>query len=370
LIMLYISIESRQVNELVLWGLIFAIWSLVYLRHKNRNWAFNRLHKEIFIPLAVSFFIYVAARVVLGVTIAAITALVFFTVYFFHNFFAPYLTGMKKYQAAERYLSFLERFFPYNISIIIQHAQLFLFEKDYEKAIEAATQALDLISPKKGKLKKTSLTQLQLLRTLQIRYQAFLEMEDYELALSDAETLIQLAPDEKNGVFLRGVALLNLGEPEAAKEDFNHLIGLLSAPVEQASLHHSLGFADYILGDYTSSMQHYDQTLQLAPISVQEAFAPTHINRGIIYFRQNDMEQAWKAYKTAQQLNPSYESTLLGLAVLHAAEGQWNEALGLWRDLATKHDYFGDIDKVIHRHYRWTPPMGDLVRQIAARASA
>jgi len=86
-----------------------------------------------------------------------------------------------------------------------------------------------------------------------------------------------------------------------------------------------------------------------------------------IYFSQDDTQPAWQALRTAHEINPSNDHALLGLAVLHAAEGQWDEALTIWRSLASEYPFFADIDQVVERYYRWNPPMADLVHQIAAR---
>jgi len=129
------------------------------------------------------------------------------------------------------------------------------------------------------------------------------------------------------------------------------------------------GLAAYCLNDYSAALDSYRNALELtlAPLERRDLYPIIYVNIANIYFSQDDTQPAWQALRTAHEINPSNDHALLGLAVLHAAEGQWDEALTIWRSLASEYPFFADIDQVVERYYRWNPPMADLVHQIAAR---
>jgi len=255
------------------------------------------------------------------------------------------------------------------ISAALQQAQALLAQENYAKVIEITTEILEsrFSNANKETLKLGTQQENERLFALQLRCGAYFGCKEYADTLADADQLIRLLPRNAIGYYYRGAALLHFDEIEDAKADFNFLLSLsLPAPM-QASVHHSLGLSEYILGHYEVALRHYEQALHLA--ASKDTTAPIYGNIGIVYFRQHDMANAWDAYKTAYEIDPDYDYGLMGLAVLHAAEGQWDEALKIWRSLAAKHEFFKDLEEVVDRYYHWTPPMADLVRQIAARAA-
>lgn len=255
-----------------------------------------------------------------------------------------------------------------NIHPLLQQAQTFLAQENFEKVIELTTDVLESRYANKEKSKFGAPPDSERLFALQLRCSAYFGSRFYADALSDAEMLIRLLPNGFPGYLYRGSALLHFDEIEDAKADFDHLLTLtLPLPV-QASVYHSLGLTEYIAGNYEESLRYYGQAIKLSP--GDEATASVYSNIAIVYFRQNDMPAAWNAYKTALHLNPTHDHTRMGLAVLHAVEGRWDEALTIWRSLAAQHSFFNDLDEVVDRYYHWTPPMADVVRQIAAKAKA
>jgi tetratricopeptide (TPR) repeat protein len=246
-----------------------------------------------------------------------------------------------------------------NVSELIQQAQYFQAMKDFEKTIEATTLLIELeeedeTEPLLGNVYTFA---------LQVRCHAYLQLENYSDALEDADILVQILPYEAISYFYRAVAHLQLNNIESAKEDYKHLLSFPLPSEQKISVLYSLGLTEYIAGNYDASIQNYVTSLQLAPAKKPLPY----INMGIIHFRLGDMDAAWNAYKTAQQLDPDHDHTLVGLAVLHADEDQWDDALTIWRNLLSKEPHFGDPDEVEQRYYRWTPPMADLARQIIAR---
>lgn len=249
-----------------------------------------------------------------------------------------------------------------NVPELVEQAQHFLKLKDFKKAIEAATLLIELEEEDQQEPLLGDIYSF----ALQARCHAYLGLEHYEEALEDADIIVQILPYETIGYFYRSSALIYLNEIEDAKEDLNHLLSFNLSPDQRMSAHHSLGLAEYIAGNYDISIHHYVKAIQLIPTKQPLPY----VNMGIVYFRLGDMAAAWNAYKTAHLLNPNDDHTLIGLAVLHASQNEWDQSLQIWSDLTRRYPYFADLEKVIHHHYRWTPPMADLVRQIAARADA
>ncbi|GEM_PF-3582205 len=249
-----------------------------------------------------------------------------------------------------------------NIAELIEQVKHFHEVKNFEKAIEAATLLIHLGDEAEH---MTALGSVYAF-ALQVRCYAYVGLKNYAEALEDADIIVQILPHETIGYSYRSSALLQLDEIERAKEDLTHLLSFNLPPDQRVRVHHSMGLVEYIAGNYDISIHHYVKAIQLDPAK----HLLSYVNMGIIYFCQGDMAAAWNAYKTAQQLDPSHDSVQMGLAVLHADEGQWDEALAIWHSLAAQHDVFTDVEKVVERYYHWTPPMADLVRQIAARAGS
>jgi tetratricopeptide (TPR) repeat protein len=248
-----------------------------------------------------------------------------------------------------------------DLSQALQQAQYFLTTQDFDKAIEITS---DLIE-KPDYLKVEEAGDQIFLFALQIRCAAYFGHEDYADSMADAEMLIRLLPNTMVGYFYRGSILLQFDEIKPAIDDFQHLLKFSLPPMQEASVTHSLGLAEYIAGHYDLALKHYLRAIQLTPD--KDMVGPIYSNMGIVYFRQNDMAAAWNAYRTAQELNPTHDHILVGLAVLHAAEGEWDEALKIWRKLFLNDASITDPDAVAHRYYRWTPPMAELTRQIIDR---
>lgn len=253
-----------------------------------------------------------------------------------------------------------------DIHPLLQQAQTFLAQENFEKVIELTTDVLEANNTEKPKFGMRPDGERVL--ALQLRCSAYFGSHFYADVLSDAEMLIRLLPNGFPGYYYRGGALLHFDEVEDAKSDFNHLLKFPLPPALQTGVYHSLGLAEYIAGNYEASLRHYNRAIELSPS--EETTGSIYSNIAIVYFRQNDMTAAWNAYKTAQHLNPAHDHTQMGMAVLHAAEGRWEEALTIWRSLASQRPFFKDVEEVVERYYHWTPPMGDIVRQIAARANA
>jgi tetratricopeptide (TPR) repeat protein len=122
------------------------------------------------------------------------------------------------------------------------------------------------------------------------------------------------------------------------------------------------------LSNYEAALLHFEKAIQTTPAS--EMIPAAYGEMAIVYFHQNRLGAAQNAYRMALRMAPGYDHALVGLAVLHAAEDRWDEALDIWHSLRIEYFFLDDIEDFIQNHYRWTPPMADIVRQIAARANA
>jgi tetratricopeptide (TPR) repeat protein len=244
---------------------------------------------------------------------------------------------------------------------LIQRAQLSMFGHDTVNAVKYASQAIDQIHLSKQKRKDSQNTRL-LIRALKVRFDAFMKLEEYESAISDAETWVRLAPDDADAYFCRGCAFMRLNEPDMAREDFKHILNM---PMRwfwlKEAIYQNLGLAEYIAGNYAASIKYYRQAIEM---SGTRGDATLHVNIGIVYFRQGRLPEAWKAYRTAESISEGNEHVQVGLAVLHAAEGQWDKAVTIWKRLLKRNRFFANANEVSRRYYFWTPPMAEIVEQI------
>jgi hypothetical protein len=71
--------------------------------------------------------------------------------------------------------------------------------------------------------------------------------------------------------------------------------------------------------------------------------------------------------RTANDINPTSRDTRMGTAVMHASEGNWDEALNIWRTLVADDPRFADAEYLRKRYYRWMTQFADLTQQIVDR---
>jgi tetratricopeptide (TPR) repeat protein len=143
-------------------------------------------------------------------------------------------------------------------------------------------------------------------------------------------------------------------------------LSLPTQPRDRVVAKAHLGFIDYVRGNYEAAGQDYWRALRikLHPDERRQYMPLVYINIGLMAFHNGDLPKALKAYKTAFKYAPHLPAVRAGLALLHGASGEIDKAEAMWRVLIEEHSYFIHPEAVIARHFRWSPRMADLVKQL------
>jgi tetratricopeptide (TPR) repeat protein len=113
--------------------------------------------------------------------------------------------------------------------------------------------------------------------------------EKYAKAIDDFDNALKLQFDDEFKLFLyRGVAKLNLGEFNGAKEDLDMAI---ETNGKSASAYHSRGRVHYELREYEMAIKDFETSLNFNPKN-----EVAYYNLGMTYYRMDNMERACKYF--------------------------------------------------------------------------
>ncbi|BAY98870.1 TPR repeat-containing protein [Tolypothrix tenuis PCC 7101] len=145
--------------------------------------------------------------------------------------------------------------------------------------------------------------------------------QDYKEAMDTYEKALEIKPDDRYALNLRGIALLNLGRYEEAVASYNK--GLKIQPDQYAW--YFRGNALRNLGHYEEAIASYDKALELKP-DYHQAW----------YFRGNALrnlgryEEAIASYDKALELKPDYHQAWYFRGNALSDLGRYEEAIGTY----------------------------------------
>ncbi len=155
------------------------------------------------------------------------------------------------------------------------------------------------------------------------RGMAYLKMEDFQRAIEDYDTAIELNPSYLEAYIYRGICYRSLGNIKMAMKDFNIVAGAKSISrdlaVQALSLRGSI-FAE--TGNYRKARDDYNEALTRDPGASQ-----VHIALASLYERLNDLPKATYHYNRAIELEPKNSQAYLNRGTLFAESGNYQKAL-------------------------------------------
>lgn len=161
---------------------------------------------------------------------------------------------------------------------------------------------------------------------------AYLALNEIELAISCYHTAVRLQPDYSHAYFNLGRALLQVKKHE---DSIAALETALKHKPDFAEAQLTLGCAYEELGKEHQALQHYQASLAINP-----SYAWAHINLGALHYRGGRMGDALAEFRLAEQENPILAMAHSWLAKILREMGYSTEALDHIRrahDLSPNH---------------------------------
>jgi len=176
----------------------------------------------------------------------------------------------------------------------------------------------------KNKLSENSLT-----RTLQIQpnhYKALLlvsellyKKKEYNLSLKYVDRLLENHPEDFTGHIIKGLNLLGLKQYTSAKIEFNKSLRLDGRP---GISDYYLGLTEEFIGDGTSALKHYKQTLEIYPDLIDVGYRYSML---LVKMKKNKTAESFiKKRLTAKKDSPEvfYLAAKVALTMGHLKKGE------------------------------------------------
>jgi tetratricopeptide (TPR) repeat protein len=155
------------------------------------------------------------------------------------------------------------------------------------------------------------------------RGSAYYRLGDYEEALADYNRAIQLEPSAVRYTS-RGLAYYSLGEYDSAIADYTTAIGL---DPNYAIAYHHRGLAYRSLEEYNLALADHTTAIELDP-----NYAIAYYNRGSDYYLLGNYEEALADYNRAIQLDPNLDAVYFSRGLANYELGNYKAALADWTE--------------------------------------
>jgi lipoprotein NlpI len=150
------------------------------------------------------------------------------------------------------------------------------------------------------------------------RGSAYFTLQQYELAIEDYNTILELYPDHVQTLNSRGGAYVLLGRLDDSLLDLNRAIAL---DPNNANAFNSRGFANHLLERYDAAIADYDRAIALDP-----ADATWFNNRGLTYQSMEQFDKAVADYNRAIKIDPNYVNAITNRGIAYLLSKQYNSA--------------------------------------------
>jgi tetratricopeptide (TPR) repeat protein len=151
------------------------------------------------------------------------------------------------------------------------------------------------------------------------RGSAYFYQGDYDRAIADYDSALQLRPDFSKVFDGRGLAYERKGDHDRAFQDFDQAIRL--DPNFSEAYHHR-GRAHQGKNEFVQALQDFDQAIRLDPNS-----ANPYYYRGEIYQQQGDSTRALQDFNRAIELNPNFTAALVRRGLLRLKNRDYDQAI-------------------------------------------
>jgi tetratricopeptide (TPR) repeat protein len=204
-----------------------------------------------------------------------------------------------------------------------------------------------------------------------LRSALYLGKRNFELALKDSNRLLELLPESEIGYANRAAARMFLGDVEGAIRDCDMGLEKKNTPSGKALLYNNRGTAYRLSGEYTEAMANYNLAMSaaLSPQEKKMIHPSITTNQGLVYYLQQDFENARVYFQQAINANPAFNKALVSLAVARYKLGQLADAQKLWMDVVKGEPRYRDsqfLQKDLNLPVEMMTDVSDLVESMTA----
>ena len=291
--------------------------------------------------------------------------------YMVYTSLIPLLFQQKRYALIHYVLDVMQYMRPRNANLYIKRGQILYAQRDYEKTIEAADRAIALTPPLKKKTEEgwLSFKDWRLLYGHEIRMFAYFALDQQDMAFEDAEILVRLNPDEALAYINRSKAEARREDFAAAKADLDYASQLKLDPRRQTFLTATQASLAYLQHKNAEAQSLFQAALDipLTPQQQRNSHPAIYSLLAMIELRAGDLVRAQEFFQKAQTINPDFKD--IGIALMHAQKGEWDEAVRQWRLITAQAPHYGNIESM-RRVYRSDPTFVALIEQIIAHSES
>ena len=201
----------------------------------------------------------------------------------------------------------------------VNRGRSFLIERRYDEAIECFHWAIHL-NPDLGDEVKVPLA-----AAYGERGNSYYSVGEFQLALADYETALELNPTFAGAFLNRGNAWAALGELDRAISDYRKA---LEMDPGLALAHAALGIAYMNSGIPDQAIGAFDRALEF-----DQRSASFYLGRGNVYLDMEKFDLAIDDYNTALDIDPGYPIAYLNRGVAYRADGEYDLAIADWDKL-------------------------------------
>ena len=201
----------------------------------------------------------------------------------------------------------------------VNRGRSFLAERNYDEAIECFHWAIHL-NPNLGDEVKVPLA-----AAYGERGNFYHSVGEFQLALADYETALELNPTFAGAFLNRGNAWAALGELDGAISDYRKA---LEIDPGLALAHAALGIAYMKSGILDQAVGAFDRALE-----IDQRRASFYLGRGNVYLEMGEMDLAIDDYNAALEIEPGYPTAYLNRGVAYRADGEYDLAIAGWDKL-------------------------------------
>ena len=155
-----------------------------------------------------------------------------------------------------------------------------------------------------------------------VRGDAYYRKGDYDHAIADFNSAIELAPNSAETYNIRGIAYSAKNEYDLAIADLTRAIELVP---NNAATHNNRGNAYNGKGDYDRAIVDFSKAIELAPNN-----AEAHNNRGNAYNGKGNYDRAIVDFSKAITLKPNYVAAYNNRGIAFSAKGEYPKAMNDW----------------------------------------
>lgn len=184
-------------------------------------------------------------------------------------------------------------------------ADAYFIEEEYEKAIPDFSSAIQLHYETSDVYYKRAL--------------AYYHIKKYDEAIKNFNDVIRLDANFPDVYYSRGLAHFNVGKLEEAVKDYTTAIN--SNP-GSGKLYNDRGVTYDNLGKYEEAVKDYTSAIQQQP-----TFTKPYLNRGNIYYNHGKFKEAIQDYTSLIQLNPASAQAYNNRGSAYGNLGKYEEAI-------------------------------------------